>query len=80
MQWSSSSSHYNQNAKNEFAEYEVADPWLVAYAIQNNLAIVSQEVFDDNIKRKIPIPNACKEFNFRHIDTFEFLRECGFQM
>jgi hypothetical protein len=70
MQWSSSNSQYNQNAKNEFAEYQVADPWLVAYAIQNNLAIVSQEVFDVNIKRKIPIPNACNEFNVRHIDTF----------
>lgn len=80
INWSSQNPQFSINAKNEFAIFEEADPWLIAFAIENKLSIVSQEVFDSNIKRKIPIPNVCSVFNIRHIDTFTFLRECGFSM
>jgi len=78
--WGSSSTQFKSNAKSEFAKYENADPWLVASAVKQSITIVSQEVFDPNIQRSVPIPNVCKEFGVRHIDTFAFLRECGFRM
>ncbi len=57
-----------------------ADAWVIAFALSNRLTVVSQEIFNANIKRKILIPNICHEFNVRHIDTFTFLRACGFSM
>lgn len=80
ISWSSSNTQFTSNAKAEFAQYYEADAWVVAFAISNKLTVVSQETFNANIKRKIPIPNVCHAFNVRHIDTFTFLREHGFSM
>ena len=80
ISWSSSNTQFTSNAKAEFAQYNEADAWVVAFAIPNKLTVVSQETFNANIKSKIPIPNVCREFNVRHIDTFTFLRECSFSM
>jgi len=78
--WTSSNTQFLNNAKAEFAQYDEADAWIVAFALSNRLTVVSQEIFNANIKRKILIPNVCYEFNVRHIDTFTFLRECSFSM
>ncbi len=80
MEWAAAHLQYNDNAKSEFAEYDYADPWLVATALVKRYVVVSQEVADGGIKRKIPLPNVCQEFGVRHIDTFTFLRECNFRM
>lgn len=80
ISWSSFNTQFTDNAKTEFAQYEEADAWVIAFALANRLTVISQEAFNANIKRKIPIPNVCREFNVRHIDTFTFLRECGFSM
>lgn len=77
---SSSNTQFTINAKTEFAQYDEADAQVVAFALSNRLTVVSQEIFNANIKRKILIPNVCHEFNVRHIDTFTFLRECNFSM
>lgn len=78
--WADKNPNYSPNAKEQFAAYDEADPWLVAYAIEHKLGIVSQEVYVANIKRRIPIPNVCRDFGLRHIDTFALLRESGFKM
>lgn len=80
ISWSSFNTQFTDNDKAEFAQYNEADAWVVAFAISNKLTVVSQETFNANIKRKIPIPNVCREFNVRPIDTFTFLREQGFSM
>lgn len=79
MQWANNQTQYNQNAKAEFAKAENADAWVIAYALAYHSTIVTQEVLDAQIKRKIPIPNVCKAFNIRPIDTFTLLRELKFQ-
>lgn len=78
--WSSSNTQFTSNAKAEFAQYNEADAWVVAFAISNKLTVISQEIFNANIKRKILVPNVCHAFNVKHIDTFTFLRERGFSM
>jgi len=80
ISWSSFHTQFTDNAKAEFAQYNEADAWVVAFAISNRLTVVSQETFSADVKRRIPIPNVCREFNVRHIDTFAFLREQGFSM
>lgn len=80
INWSSSNTQFTSNAKAEFAQYNEADAWVVAFAISNKLTVVSQETFNAHIERKILIPNVCHAFDVRHIDTFTFLREHDFSM
>lgn len=80
MNWSSAHVSYNQNAKNQFADFDNADPWTIACALDKKLTVVSQEVSAPLAQRAIKIPDVCNSFNIRHIDTFGFLREVGFKM
>lgn len=79
MNWTNSQTQYLQSAKDEFAQVENADPWIIATAMVNNLIIVTHEVLDSTIKKKIPIPNVCKDFNIDSINTFKLLRELNFK-
>ena len=63
------------SAKNEFASEDKADPWLIAHAIVTGRVVVTEEVFNHDIKRKIPIPNVCKEFDVPYMNTFQMLHE-----
>lgn len=78
MKWANLQTQYSQNARNEFAQVENADPWIIATASVRNFIIVTHEVFDSTIKKKIPIPNVCEDFDIRYIDTFTLLRELNF--
>ena len=80
MNWASHNLVYNANAQADFADFENADPWVVACAIDKNLTVVSQEVSAPMAKRIIKVPDVCTHFNVRHIDTFTFLREVNFKM
>ena len=73
-QWAVSSD-YDQSGKNKFLSG--ADPWLVAYAKKNECILVTQEKFDSNIKKRIPLPNCCRQFKVQYIDTFHLLRSEG---
>ena len=72
--WSQSHSEYTQAAKSEFAGADIADPWVMAYAQAKGGVVVSAEVFKKDIKRKIPIPNACGELRIQHTTIYEMLR------
>lgn len=72
LTWVMSQQQYTDAAKSEFAT--VADGWIIAYAKFHNLTIVTHEVLDLKIKRKIPMPNVCNQFDVKYINTFELLR------
>lgn len=72
INWAVSQSQYTDAAKAEFAS--VADSWLIASAKTYNCVLVTHELYDANIKRKIPIPNVCQNFNIPYMNTFEMLR------
>jgi len=61
--------------KSEFAS--VADGWLIAYASVNQLTVVTHEIYAPEVRRRVPIPNVCVEFNVAYLDTFSMLRELG---
>lgn len=63
---------FTQPAKDEF--FRVADPWLIAKAQTVNATVVTHEVFDPNIRRKILIPNVCRVLGVTYLDTFDLLR------
>ena len=62
-------------AKADFATG--ADGWLVAYALSKRRIVVTHEVLDPGIRRKVPIPNVCEAFGVSYLDTFEMLRQLG---
>jgi len=62
-------------AKADFASG--ADGWIVAYAKAKGHIVVTHEVLNPDIRRKVPIPNVCNAFDVNYHDTFEMLRKLG---
>lgn len=52
---------------------QVADYWLVAYALAHNCTVVTHEIPADSV-RKIKIPNACIGLKVDCINPYEMLR------
>ena len=75
MIWSQDNDQFTPSAKAEFAN--VADGWLVAYALAKQCVVVTREQFDANIRRKVKIPNVCHAFSVKYVDTFQMMRELG---
>lgn len=74
--WANSkSSHYTTNAIAEFLQTDLADPWLIAYAKENNVVIVTYEKSDPLSKRRIKIPEPCKHFNVEYVSLIEMFRQ-----
>jgi hypothetical protein len=78
VNWAQGQTQYNQNAKDIFMEKDNADTWVLSFALSKKLIIVTHEVFDANIKKRIPIPNVCRNFDIDYCDTFELLRDLKF--
>lgn len=74
MFWAQGQQQYSESAKREFAQLELADPWLVAYAAAHHCVLVTLEERNQTIKRKIPLPNVCNAFHVDYLNTFEMLR------
>jgi len=72
MAWVQGRDQFRPEAKAEFARG--ADGWLIAYAGVHGLAVVTHEEFAPNVRRKVPIPNVCRQFNVPFVDTFSMLR------
>jgi len=75
MGWVRAQDQFSDAAKADFADG--ADGWLVAYAMSKSQIVVTHEVLDPGIKRKVPIPNVCEAFSVSYVDTFAMLRELG---
>lgn len=67
--------HYKQSAIDEFLATSLADPWLVAHAMEYDCTIVTYEKSEPMGKRRIKIPEVCNQFNVKYINTVEMLRE-----
>ena len=52
-----------------------ADPWLIAKAKTTGATVVTHESWLSDATKKVKVPNICKQFDIRCIDTFTFLRE-----
>ena len=70
-------SEYLQAAKQQFAGS--ADGWLIAFADVNGDIVVTHEVYDPDIKKRVPIPNVCLEFDVQCCNTFDMIRELNEQ-
>jgi len=66
---------YKDVAKQEFLSG--GDPWLIAKAKTLGAAVVTQETFDAQARKKVKIPNVCRAFRVRYVNTFDLLRQTG---
>lgn len=73
VQWVYAEVQFSLAAKTEFAS--VADGWVLAYAHANDLTVVTHEEYAPEVKRKVPMPNVCVEFDIKFVNTFEMLRD-----
>jgi hypothetical protein len=80
MRWAATHPRFTNAAKNEFADAGKADAWLVAYARATNCTVVTHEVYDEDIRKQIKIPNVCAAFGVKYVNTFEMLRALGVRL
>ena len=73
MDWVRRNDQFRSDAKAEFAR--VADGWVAAYAKGHNAIVVTQEKFNPDVKKRVPLPNVCRQFGVSYQDTFDMLRE-----
>ena len=73
--WIANNTQFTQQAKNDFLTTDLADPWLIAYAIKNNSVIVTHEISKPNSKARIKIPEPCNYFGVRFINPIDMFRE-----
>jgi hypothetical protein len=77
MAWVHGNPQFRPEAKAEFARG--ADGWVIAYAEVHGLTLVTHEAFDPSVRKKVPIPNVCRQFGVPTEDTFSMLRRLEVQ-
>ncbi len=73
ISWTNAQKRYRPEALAEFAT--VADGWLVAYAVEHGLTVVTQEVAAPESKTEVKVPDVCDAFEVSSIDSFEMLEQ-----
>lgn len=66
---------YFESAKQEFAS--VADSWICAHALAYNYVVVTLERYQPDAKKRILIPNICKQYGIKYISLIDYIREIG---
>lgn len=64
---------FKDSAKSEFLG--CGDPWLIAKAKVIGATVVTLEKYEENSRKKVPIPNVCRAFGVLYCDTFDLLRK-----
>lgn len=77
QQWSFNNSQFTDAAKDEFARN--ADAWLIAYAKAKGSTLVTHEVYNPQMKKRILIPVVCENFGVNYVNTFEMLKNLQVQ-
>lgn len=72
IDWVQDSSQFKASAKDEYAR--VADGWLMAFAHAHGYTVVTHEAHIPNVRKRVPIPNVCKQFSIPYTNTFQMLR------
>ena len=74
--WVQGNPQFTQSALNDFAEG--ADGWLVAYAIEHNAIVVTNEVSAPGSRNIVKIPDVCNQFGaIKPQTTQQMLRTLG---
>jgi len=70
--------NFKPEAISEFME--AADGWLISYAKCKHCILVTEERPNPYSRRKVKIPDVCKEFGVSYMNTFEMLKDAGVKL
>lgn len=74
VQWVEATPQFKREAKAQFAQ--VADGWLAAYAQAHpDHVVVTHEEVSPDAKKRVPLPNVCRQFGVAYTDTFAMLKQ-----
>ena len=73
MNWVQGNNQFLPEAKEQFAG--AADGWVAAYAKVHDAVVVTHEVLNTQVRRRVPLPNVCRQFEVDYRDTFAMLRD-----
>lgn len=73
MAWAYGEPQFTDGAKSQFAEK--ADAWLIAHAMATGTVLVTLETYEPNIRNRVKIPNACRQFEVPCVNTFAMLHD-----
>ena|ERR1700761_2991856 len=68
---------YKESALATFFDAEEADAWLIAHALQKNIAIVTHEISAPLGTGNVKIPDVCMLLNIRTVTLIAMFRELG---
>lgn len=75
MQWVHDNPQFKGQAEHAFARADSADGWLIAVAKLRGMSVVTSEVYNPDQKRKVPIPNVCRQFDVPYKSVYAMLRD-----
>ena len=75
MAWVQAQSQFKREAVAEFAR--AADGWVAAYAKAHKGIVVTHEEYAREARKKVPLPNVCRQFGVDYADTFAMFRNLG---
>lgn len=78
VRWAiSRSTHYLPKALNEFLEADEADAFIIAYALADpqNRIIVTQEISQPEMKKRIKIPEPCIALSVQFVNAMNMFRQ-----
>ena len=52
-----------------------ADGWLAAYALESGAVLVTNEIFIPDVRRRVPLPNLCRQFDVTYRNMLGMLRD-----
>ena len=67
--------HYNLVDNMKYRS--LADPWLIAHAMDMNATVVTKESMVTASNKRIRIPNVCQNMGIKCINDYQFIREIG---
>jgi len=69
--------HFHQRAIEQFLDNDYADAWIVAFAMNQNLPILTHEKSEPDRRSRIKIPDVCIDHGVSYFNTVEMLRNLG---
>lgn len=73
--WVKDSGRYTRRAADDFARG--ADGWLVSLGRVKGMAVVTNEAFNPESRKHVPIPNICREFDVECVTATAMFKRLG---
>lgn len=78
VNWANSKNdHFQQRAIDEFLDNDAADAGIIAYAMNQNIPLLTHEKSEPERKNRIKIPDVCIDHGVNYFTTVEMLRNLG---